>query len=162
MTKAGDVRPFLRNIKNIDSEDFVGAWQQYKEKLRIDFDSIQKDKKSSASVFGSFFEGKGRKRNVIDMLEAVVREEKIAIEKDQEHTLAQMREIQKQQQEAIKKQLEENKKNNLKLADYIRGAGQPENQNQSEKQPANQSWFSSFFPDSKPQSQLPENAEASK
>jgi hypothetical protein len=161
MTKADDVRPFLNSLKNIDSEDLVGAWQQYKEKLRTDFDSIQKDKKSSTSVLGSFFEGKGRRRNVIDMLEAVSQEEKIAFEKDQEHTLAQMREMQKQQQEAIKKQLDENKKNNLKLADYMRGAGQPENQNQSENQPANQTWFSSFFSDSKPQSQLPENAEAS-
>jgi hypothetical protein len=161
MIKATDVRPFLNSLRNIESEDIVGAWQQYKEKMRIDFDSIQKEKKASTPILGSFFEGKSRKRNVIELLESIIEEEKIAFEKDQEQNQAHMREIQKQQQEAIKKQLEENKKKNLKLIDYIQGAGQPENQNQPEKEAA--SWFSFF--DSKRQSaqdELSENAVESK
>ena len=147
MLGSDDVRPFLKALGNINVNDAPKAWDEYKEKMRNDFDSIQKDKKTqSGSLLSSIFGGRSqnRRRNVIDILESVVKEERIAFAKEQEQSKAQMVEIQKQHEEAIKKQLEENKSKNLKLWDYMMGAGQPVNQSEQANQQS-KSWFQEIF-----------------
>ena len=164
MIGSEDVRPFLNSLKNIDPDDAPAAWQKYKEKMRNDFDSIQKEKKAqSTSLLGSLIGGRGqaRKRNVIDMLESVVREERATFAKEQEQNKAQMLEIQKQHEEAIKKQIEENKSKNLKLWDYMMGAGQPATQNDDTNQHS-KSWFQELFKTDSPQDQPSVSMEASK
>lgn len=154
MLGSDDVRPFINSLKNIETDDAPTAWKKYKEKMRDDFDSIQKEKKAlPVSFLGSIFGGRSqsRRRNVIDILESVVKEERIAFAKEQEQNKSQMLEIQKQHEEAIKRQLEENKSKNLKLWDYMMGAGQPANQNETSNQPAKSSWFQELF-EQKPQS----------
>lgn len=147
MVNAKDVRPLLDSLRNINPDDVPSAWQMYKEKMRVDFDTIQKEKKASAPVLGSLFGGRsqGRRRNVIDVLESVVHDERINLAKEQEQSKAQMLEIQQQHEEVIKKQLEENKSKNLKLWDYMMGAGQPTNQSEPADKSGSRSWFQELF-----------------
>ena len=59
------------------------------------------------------------------MLEKLAKEDLAAFLKHQEESISQMKEMRKQQEDMFLKQMEENKKKNLTLVDYMSGAGQP-------------------------------------
>ena len=63
--------------------------------------------------------------NLVDLLEQSAKEDLAAFLKHQEESISQMKEMRKQQEDMFLKQMEENKKKNLTLVDYMSGAGQP-------------------------------------
>jgi DNA anti-recombination protein RmuC len=138
MMGAEDVRPFLKVVHNLDINDPPAAWETHKQKLREQFQKSQEAESTHAStgsgkkggilgsLFGSSSASKApQNKNIIDMLETFAKEEREAFAKEQEQNRAQILEMQRQHEETVRKQMEENKSKNLKLADYLMGAGQP-------------------------------------
>ncbi|KAI8916917.1 NLI interacting factor-like phosphatase-domain-containing protein, partial [Powellomyces hirtus] len=134
-----DVRPILNIVNTIDPEDAATAWAMYKQRAREDFAARQlADPSSTASSTsksswlsrllggGAASQQQQQPLNVIDQIEQLAREEHALADKDAENMKLQMVDMQRQQEEFIKKQMEENKKKGLKLWDYFNGAGAPQ------------------------------------
>ncbi|KAJ3163712.1 mitochondrial inner membrane protein required for protein import [Geranomyces michiganensis] len=131
-----DVRPILNIVNTIDPTDPAKAWAEYKQRVRADFESRNPSSAgnasstSSRSFIGRLFGGgagvtqqQPQSMNVIDQIERIAAEEHAIAEKDAENMKEQMTQMQREQEEAIKKQVEDNKKKGLKLWDYVNGAG---------------------------------------
>ena len=134
MMGAEDIRPFLNVVQKLNANDPPAAWETHKQRLREEFEKVQgaqnRENAGPRGFLSSFLGGaaakKQKPRNIIDLLETVAKEEREAFSKEQEQNRAQLLEMQKQHEEAVRKQIEDNKNKKLKLVDYLMGAGQPE------------------------------------
>ncbi|KAJ3155464.1 mitochondrial inner membrane protein required for protein import [Geranomyces variabilis] len=130
-----DVRPILNIVNTIDPNDPAKAWAEYKQRVREDLEARNPSTAGNASststrsLIGRLFgAGAGvtqppQSTNIIDQIERIAAEEHAIAEKDAESMKEQMLQMQREQEEAIKKQVEDNKKKGLKLWDYVNGAG---------------------------------------
>lgn len=149
MGGSADVRPLLSTLKKLDSNDLPTAWQFHKEKLRSQFSKHQDAAKAElaqvnassslfngvASILGKLV-GRGVQTsadsnakmmasspNVIDIIENAARTERVNFLKEQKATKSKMASLRADHEAKILEHLAENKKKNLKLIDYLMGAG---------------------------------------
>lgn len=148
-----DIRPILETLKKIDKEDLPLAWDKHKERLRAEFSKNQDLAKEQVakitaqpsiltgiSSILSKLVGKGpisannrtesaglnslaKSPNLVDIIENAARTERQSFLVEQEKNKAKMEELQREHEKKIREHLEMNKKKNLKLLDYLMGAG---------------------------------------
>lgn len=150
MGGSADVRPLLETLRRIDPVDMPKAWDLHKQKLRVEFSKHQDAAKSEldavptstlltgvASILGKLV-GRGiqtnpqpssalalsKSPNLVDIIENAARTERASFLKEQEANKSKLVQMQKEHEEMIRAHLEDNKKKNLKLFDYLMGAGQ--------------------------------------
>ena len=141
MTGKTEILSLLKVVKRLNADDPISGWETYKNALREEFtkqhDAIaQKSQQTILGYITSAFGGRSgiskKPKNVIDIIESVGNDQRREIMAHREKNKHLFLEMQKQQEEAIRKQLEENKSKNLKLMDYMMGAGQPAQPSKSE------------------------------
>jgi hypothetical protein len=133
LSNSQDVVPTLKLIKKYNS-NFIVGWDQYKNELREEYNKQHEaiSKQSQKSIFNYITSSLGFKfeprkhKNLVDLIEITAMQQRKEIEYNIEKNKHLFLEMEKQREEAIMKQLEENKKKNLKLADYLQGEGQPD------------------------------------
>ena len=152
MVGQADVRPLLETLKKIDPVNLPRAWKQHKEILRIEFSQHQNKARAElaqitaastiiggiGTVVSKLFGGRSlqhprepaatpalaRAPNLVDVIESAARSERAAFLKEQEVNKDKLIALQAEHEQKILDHLEENKKKNLKLIDYLMGAGQ--------------------------------------
>lgn len=142
-----DIRPLMETLKKYDAEDLPQAWKLHKDRLRSEFtkhqDSLKVDIAQESTLANSVFSvlgqlvGRGKlskesaanqslagSANLVDVIENAARAERVAFLKEQIANKGKLEELAKEHEQKLRDHLEENKKKNLKLIDYIMGAGQ--------------------------------------
>ncbi|KAK6094774.1 mitochondrial inner membrane protein required for protein import [Batrachochytrium dendrobatidis] len=151
ISQADDVRPFLKTLRDMDG-NIPNAWDMYKQKLRkltsekdqtmplvSAEDSSPKPAQNTIISFVGSLIGLNKPLtstaaavqtqpsfNLVDMIERLAKEERVLLVKQLEDEKKHIAEMQKLQEEMIKKQTEENKANKLTMFDAMMGAGQPQ------------------------------------
>ena len=138
-----DIRPLLTSLKEIDKEDIPRAWEIYKENIRNQARSkdlalvAPKAQSSFFSTIANTFQaiagvGTGGlatarpSNSSIDRIETYCAGIRKALDRELINHAKNVEKYRKEQDEMIEKQIEEIKKSDLKLIDYLMGnAPQP-------------------------------------
>ncbi|KAH6578312.1 hypothetical protein BASA61_000304 [Batrachochytrium salamandrivorans] len=151
ISQAQDVRPFLKTLRELNGT-IPDAWDVYKQRLRkltserdespdSEVEHVQHKPPAQPNLFSIVGSLIGLNRpltstaaaaqaqpvfNLVDTIERLAREERQLLVKQLEDEKKHIAEMQKLQEEMIRKQTEENKAQKLTMFDAMMGGGQPQ------------------------------------
>ena len=113
-----DMRPLLKLMRTINSDDLPAAWEIHKNKMRQKFANDYGAQPIKTGLFGRK-NVSPQSMTVFDIIERAAREERAYFEKEKVENIAHMQKMRKEAEEEHKKQIEGLKAKKMKMLDYL-------------------------------------------